>query len=120
MEPKSPVGKRVLVISPKVALPKFKFGSPKFGWLKISNASARNSEPMRSVILVTLISEKSVSTKLGPMIVFRPSLPAAQARVAPEPVHGDYCCPAESYSEHPARSEVRRECLSERAGALPE
>src|SRR5690348_7647362 len=62
----------------------FRFGLPKFGWLKMSNASVRNCRLNRSVSFVFLTMDKSVLTKFGPVKALRPRLPKwSAAGVAP-------------------------------------
>src|SRR4029077_1285173 len=77
-EPKSPVGNRVLPITPKDLLVAVRTGLPKLGWLKISNISVRNCRLSRSVIFVSLVTEKSVLINPGPVMVSRPRLPGWQ------------------------------------------
>ena len=60
---------------PKDVLVAVSTGSPKFGWLKMSNISGRNCTLNRSVIFVFLLTEKSVFRKFGPTIVFLPRDP---------------------------------------------
>ena len=65
-EPPSLVAKRVEEIWPKlddVVLPD---GWPKFGWLRMSNASMRSLKLTDSKILVSFCADTSTSAKPGP------------------------------------------------------
>src|SRR5262249_4466206 len=71
-----------------------RFGFPKFAWLKISKASARNWRLIRSVSFVFFTIEKSVFKKPGPAIAFLPRSPKWQVvgSTFPKlvnPVHGN-------------------------------
>src|SRR3954454_300024 len=74
-DPESPVGKRVLLINPKVEVPSVEKGCPKFVWFNKSKASARNCQLRRSESFVFLIREKSKFEKPGPITTFRPKFP---------------------------------------------
>src|SRR4029077_7379404 len=77
-EPKSPVGNRVLPITPKDLLVAVRTVLPKLGGVKISKFSVRNWRLSRSVIFVSLVTEKSVLINPGPVMVSRPRLPGWQ------------------------------------------
>ncbi len=63
---------------PKEPLVTVKTGLPKLGWFRTSNISVRNCKLNRSLILVSLVTEKSVLTKFGPVIELRPKSPGWQ------------------------------------------
>src|SRR5487761_127690 len=56
--------------------------------MNTSKASARNCRLNRWLILVFLITEKSVLTNFGPMMVFRPRFPGLQVVTPEVVVHG--------------------------------
>ena len=56
-DPASPVGRRVLVILPKVGLPTTLPGGPRLGWLNRSKTSARSCRPTPLPACTFLISD---------------------------------------------------------------
>ena len=82
-DPDSPVGNRVLWITPNVVLPgvAVKPGFPKLAWLKISKTSHRNCARRFSRIVVFFRTEKSTSLKPGPVSEFLPMLPKCTTRL---------------------------------------
>ena len=57
------------------ALESVAFGNPKMGWFAALNTSQRSIAPTRSVALMVFVSDRSVSLRRGPTMLFRPSLP---------------------------------------------
>src|SRR5437762_4858387 len=75
----SPVGKRVLVMRPKLGLATTPPGWPKLAWLKRSKIPARNWARILSPNAAFFTIEKSVLLNPGPTTTFRPRLPGIQS-----------------------------------------
>ena len=78
-EPRSPIGKRVAVIRPKLVEPAVAVtpGLLKLGWLATSKASARSWRLRVSKRRVFFSSDTSTSAKPGPRRALRDRLPSA-------------------------------------------
>src|SRR5262245_27590955 len=76
-EPESPVGKRVLEMTPNDVLPTVAVrpGRPRFAWSNTLNTSSRSCARAAPASRTFLITEKSVLPKPGPMSALRGRLP---------------------------------------------
>src|SRR5437762_3475550 len=80
----SPVGKRVLVMRPKLGLATTPPGWPKLAWLKRSKIPARNWARILSPNAAFFTIEKSVLLNPGPTTTFLPRLPKPETGVNTE------------------------------------